>query len=144
MNPEKQTETLEVKNFAGLRDVKITLSDINLFIGPQASGKSIIAKLLYFFKSAFRSVIFLLPSQKTKSKQKINEDILKRFEDFFPARSLASGTPFEVRYESGKEFAEVVLGRSTSARPEIRYSRVFTSLAGPNPLTSKTIWELSG
>jgi hypothetical protein len=43
-------EKLSIKNFAGLKDVTIDVKPITGFIGPQASGKSVIAKLLYFFR----------------------------------------------------------------------------------------------
>jgi predicted ATP-dependent endonuclease of OLD family len=44
---ENQTERLIVKNFGPLKDVDIELKDIMVFIGPQASGKSTLAKILY-------------------------------------------------------------------------------------------------
>lgn len=44
-------ETLRIKNFAGIKDVNIDIKEINVFIGPQGSGKSVIIKLLYFFRS---------------------------------------------------------------------------------------------
>ncbi len=43
-------EKLLIHNFAGLKEVTIEVSPITGFIGPQASGKSVIAKLLYFFR----------------------------------------------------------------------------------------------
>lgn len=46
---ENQSERLIVKNFGPLKDVDIELKDIMVFIGPQASGKSTLAKLLYIF-----------------------------------------------------------------------------------------------
>jgi len=44
---ENQSERLIVKNFGPLKDVDIELKDIMVFIGPQASGKSTLAKILY-------------------------------------------------------------------------------------------------
>lgn len=41
-------ESLEIQGFAGFKDLKIELNKINLFIGPQASGKSVLMKLAYF------------------------------------------------------------------------------------------------
>jgi predicted ATPase len=46
---ENQPERLIVKNFGPLKDVDIELKDIMVFIGPQASGKSTLAKILYIF-----------------------------------------------------------------------------------------------
>ncbi|GMU90696.1 MAG: hypothetical protein AMXMBFR49_29010 [Chlorobiota bacterium] len=44
-------QTLEIKNFGPIKDVKIEINDIMIFIGPQASGKSTIAKNIFYFNS---------------------------------------------------------------------------------------------
>ena len=49
-------EKIEIKNFAGIGHWEIELNAINIWIGPQASGKSITAKLFYFFKSVFDTI----------------------------------------------------------------------------------------
>lgn len=53
-NQSKQR--LIVKNFGSLKDVDIELKDIMVFIGPQASGKSTLAKILYIIHS-FPSIL---------------------------------------------------------------------------------------
>ena len=40
---------LTIENFAGISQANISVNKITILIGPQASGKSVIAKLLYFF-----------------------------------------------------------------------------------------------
>ncbi len=45
------SETLIVKNFGPLKDIKISLNRINIFIGETASGKSILSKLSAIFTS---------------------------------------------------------------------------------------------
>ncbi|MBF0319431.1 MAG: AAA family ATPase [Nitrospirae bacterium] len=40
-----------IKNFGPIEDIDISINDIMIFIGPQASGKSTISKVIYFFKS---------------------------------------------------------------------------------------------
>ncbi len=52
-----QKEQLIVKNFFTLKDIDIELSKYNVFIGEQASGKSLITKLLYFFREVFTTYI---------------------------------------------------------------------------------------
>ena len=49
-------EKIEITNFAGIKHWKVELKAINIWIGPQASGKSITAKLFYFFKSVFDTI----------------------------------------------------------------------------------------
>ena len=41
---------LTIKNFGPIKEVNIELKELNIFIGPQASGKSTIAKLIHFFQ----------------------------------------------------------------------------------------------
>ena len=41
---------LEIKDFACLKNASIEMGDFTLLIGPQASGKSILSKLCYFFQ----------------------------------------------------------------------------------------------
>ena len=42
---------LRIENFNTIQSVDITLKDLQIFIGAQASGKSTISKAIYFFKS---------------------------------------------------------------------------------------------
>ncbi len=43
-------EKLRIENFAGISLLEIELNEINILLGPQALGKSITAKLLFYFK----------------------------------------------------------------------------------------------
>ncbi|WP_375558843.1 AAA family ATPase [Bernardetia sp. OM2101] len=44
-------EKLIVKNFKAIEYAEIEVNDLTFFIGQQASGKSTLAKLIYFFKT---------------------------------------------------------------------------------------------
>jgi len=44
-------QTLSIKNFGPIKEVTIKITDLMIFIGPQASGKSTIAKNIYYFRS---------------------------------------------------------------------------------------------
>ena len=44
-------QKIEIKNFGPIKELKLDVMDFMLFIGPQASGKSTIAKTIFFFKS---------------------------------------------------------------------------------------------
>lgn len=98
-------EKLIIKNFAGFDHIEIDLKPINIFIGPQAAGKSVIIKLVYFFKS-------LIYEYTTYSE---NIDILKGngfsflvsrdFKEYFPPDSWSHKT-FKIVFFSdynGKE-----------------------------------------
>ena len=44
-------QRIEIHNFGPIKDVALDIKDYTVFIGPNASGKSTIAKAVYFFKS---------------------------------------------------------------------------------------------
>ncbi|MBF0285390.1 MAG: AAA family ATPase [Magnetococcales bacterium] len=67
-------EKLIVKNFGPLKDVELDIRDCMVFIGPQASGKSTLSKLVYFFKQ-------------------LKEVLSKRFEIATAQPELAHQTP---------------------------------------------------
>ena len=46
----RRQESIEIDNFAGINKLKLDLRPFTVVIGPQSVGKSITAKLLYFFK----------------------------------------------------------------------------------------------
>lgn len=43
-------ESIHIKDFRGIEEMTLEINKINILIGPQASGKSVTAKLIYFFK----------------------------------------------------------------------------------------------
>lgn len=51
-------ERLLASNFAGLKSVELEIRPVTGFVGPQASGKSVLAKLLY----SFREIASRLPA----------------------------------------------------------------------------------
>ena len=46
---------LLIENFSCIDEAKINLARVTILIGPQASGKSVISKLVYFFTTLFLS-----------------------------------------------------------------------------------------
>ena len=88
-------EKLTVKNFLNIQDIELNLAKINILIGPQASGKSIIAKLIYFFKDFFltyRSSIL-----ERQNKADFDKSIINNFKKIFPGYSW-KGQEFEITY----------------------------------------------
>lgn len=78
-------ESLYIKNFCGITDVNIDLKQLNVFIGPQASGKSITIKVAYFCKGIFEdlqgSILNKIALNTFKKEQK------DKFIRFFPKKS---------------------------------------------------------
>ena len=52
-NPTKKSnmEKIIVKNFLILENIEMPINKFNLVIGEQASGKSLLSKLVYYFKN---------------------------------------------------------------------------------------------
>jgi len=76
-------EKLTITNFLSIHFAEIEVRRINLWIGPQASGKSIIAKLLYFFKKEigreFKETI-----RAGQGKREFKLSLAAKFEAIFP------------------------------------------------------------
>lgn len=90
-------ENLKINNFLSIQKVDIQLKKINIFIGPQAQGKSVIAKLIKYFKD--------YPTNLTRhvSEGKTKRDILKeeksRFIKIFP-QQYWSNDCFNITYSN--------------------------------------------
>lgn len=98
-------ERIRINNFAGLREVDIEIKPVTGFIGPQASGKSIIAKLLYFF----RGVASGLPDAAIRfgGSAHYKDYCLARFNHFFPVGVTAGASDFHLTYTSKSEHVSV-------------------------------------
>lgn len=92
-------ELLEIKNFLTITEASFELKKINIIIGPQAKGKSIVAKLLYFFKNTF-SESFVLSVENLETKRELQKRCLAKFEQIFPKYSWANQA-FRISYTNG-------------------------------------------
>jgi predicted ATPase len=94
-----------VKNFGPLKDIDLEIKDYMIFIGPQASGKSTLAKLIYFGKNIGREIVhnsitFIRNPQKRPYKYIDNEELLSFFTynfllEFFEVQYFK--VPFEIQ-----------------------------------------------
>jgi predicted ATPase len=80
---------LKIKNFGPIKEIDIELKEINIFIGPQASGKSTIAKLIHFFEY----IISDFPFSNTDSKS-----LLSIFNKLFGELYLLNSPNTEIEY----------------------------------------------
>lgn len=80
------SQKLEIKNFGPVKKASIEIRPILIFIGQQASGKSTIAKLIYFFQS-LSSEFFSRYYQSSSRKINMTEDLIfpirEKFYEFF-------------------------------------------------------------
>lgn len=83
-------QKIEIKNFGPIKELKLEIKDFMLFIGPQASGKSTIAKTIFFFKSLSDDLVkFYMESIEKKSFSKpigtFGKIVRQKFLDYFGA-----------------------------------------------------------
>lgn len=90
-------ENLSIKNFVSLKEVNIELSKINIFIGPQAKGKSLIAKLISYFKSIPLEVTTAITEG--KNKRELTSNLKIKFEKMFP-RYTWENCEFSISYKN--------------------------------------------
>lgn len=84
-------ERLRIKNFLIIEEADFEVGRFNLIIGSQASGKSIIAKLLYFFRN------FISHHYEDFDKT-VKEIALAQFEEYFP-RYAWQESVFDISYQ---------------------------------------------
>lgn len=78
-------EKLIIENIADFERVELELKNFNLLIGPQASGKSVIAKLLHFFKGVEIPKILASFANNNHDKESIEKAFTADFQKHFPA-----------------------------------------------------------
>jgi AAA15 family ATPase/GTPase len=103
-------ETLNITNFITLSQVDIEIKRYNVLIGRQSSGKSLIAKLLYFFKSDFPSAFLSTikgdeenspeDANSTRFKKRLDEKLFQSFLETFNPDYWGSGD-FVIAYTNG-------------------------------------------
>ncbi|MBX9597351.1 MAG: ATP-binding protein [Burkholderiales bacterium] len=97
-----QKERLIIKNFFILKDVGIELGKYNIFIGEQASGKSLIIKLLHFFREILTSYLPHLP----KETNDLSDHFYYKFYQIFSITEPINGT---ICYSYDKHTIEINL-----------------------------------
>lgn len=116
------TEKLTVKNFAGITDLEIEIKRINILIGPQASGKSVCAKLLFYFKNFVWEILATVENEQTK--RNLDSNYSKKFEEYFPPDSWGK-QDFYIRYEIANVFIEVSRKKENKGKIVLSYSELF-------------------
>jgi AAA15 family ATPase/GTPase len=99
-------EQIEINGFLTIDHAKFEIKKINILIGAQAQGKSVIAKLVYFFKNYF-SEIFIESIKKFETKRDIEKKCLIQFEKIFPRYSWAN-QEFSIFYKNGDYHISII------------------------------------
>ncbi len=101
-------EKLYIKNFGGIDEAEFEFKPITVLIGPQASGKSVVLKLLYFFRTAFTEFAIKPPIDDDLKIKHIVEKYESRFLAVFPKSSYPKSES-AVRYENSKVKVELFI-----------------------------------
>lgn len=104
-------QTIRIKNFLGIKDAEVHLNGLTAIIGPQAAGKSIVARLFYFFNeyfSGFDDLSLLRNEHKKTYDSRKKADFCK----IFPQYSWKSDG-FEIEYS--KENFSITLKSPTDS-----------------------------
>ncbi len=115
-------EKLIIRNFCGIQNLEIQIKRINILIGPQASGKSVCAKLLFYFKNFVWEILSVVDNEQTK--RNLDSNYSKRFEEYFPPDCWGK-QDFFIRYEISNVFIEVSRKQDTKGRISLSYSEFF-------------------
>ena len=94
---------IKVKNFGPIKELNLDIKDFSLLIGPQASGKSTIAKTIFFFKSLNDELVkyFIESIDKNDFSKSIGtyaKSIRKKYLDYFGASTHLDGLHLKYYY----------------------------------------------
>jgi len=93
---ENLINRIAIKNFGVIKLADIDIKDVNIIIGPQSSGKSLIAKLVYFFNTlndVFVNYVYALEVE-----YNFADAMLERFSLLFPPY-LWRDKSFNIKYK---------------------------------------------
>ncbi|WP_298884263.1 ATP-binding protein [uncultured Polaribacter sp.] len=110
-------EAIYIENFGGLKKMSFELKSINVLIGPQASGKSISAKLIYFFKNFSSEIIKSV--ENGESKRELDSKQKEKFTTYFPKESWPKNS-FKIEYKIND--SSITIERKASKTLSFSYS----------------------
>jgi putative AbiEii toxin of type IV toxin-antitoxin system len=85
-NKTRPVRTLTVKNFSVIKEAKLEFGKITVLIGPQASGKSLLCRLAYFFGQIVPEAVNGLALLR-ESEEELFEVIAHEFKERFPLQT---------------------------------------------------------
>jgi predicted ATPase len=97
-------EKIVVKNFSVIDDIEIDVKKINILIGPQAIGKSLLAKLVYFFKTINTEMQTGIIYR--EGKRQLDSRLKEKFNRIFP-EYLINKKAFDIIYYYGNNYIKI-------------------------------------
>lgn len=114
--------TLCISQFSCIEESEIELSSLTILIGPQASGKSVICKLMYFFYDVIS--LKALIAEDDKSWKLFSSLIVEEFKKWFPHQTWGRGR-FVITFTAGQII--LTISRTVSANRPAKNVRLTTS-----------------
>lgn len=97
--------TLKVWKFSSITEAVLPISPITVLIGPQASGKSVLCKLSYFFSSLLDEQIKAVVEH--LSHEEFSDEVRNKFIRWFPPETWGKHK-FEISFEFGSCVVQIV------------------------------------
>jgi hypothetical protein len=97
--------TLSIKQFSCVDEAELDLSQLTVLIGPQATGKSVISKLIYFFYDILNRQYRELDDSQTLDQ--FSNLIADDFKKWFPP-SAWGPHKFEISFRAGPYFVKII------------------------------------
>ncbi|MCS4239299.1 putative ATPase [Myroides gitamensis] len=103
-------EKIAIRNFAGIEKLDLDIKPINILIGPQGVGKSVVVKLLYFFKETLYNLGSRQGIVVMETLENHERNMIVSFRKMFDRSAWKSGSKFEISYSSINGLTFVVKG----------------------------------
>ncbi|KAF5052762.1 AAA ATPase domain protein [anaerobic digester metagenome] len=111
-------EQLFIENFLVIKKAEFEIKKINLIIGPQANGKSVIAKLTYFFRE-FLSSTYIDSIRNFDDKRAVCKAGLAKFEQYFPRYAWTEQT-FVITYMINGSYVKITKDKAKKKESSLK------------------------
>ena len=108
---EEDSPVLTIKNFSCIKSLTVKFKRVVVFIGEQASGKSVTCKLYYFFTQALKKVA-VASLQENIEVEEFKKHLLQEFYLIFPETTWRNDT-FAIEWKFGARQIKVSHNRGT-------------------------------
>ncbi|MEZ2145937.1 AAA family ATPase [Bradyrhizobium sp. DN5] len=96
--------SLKIRNFSCVDEAHLELAQLTVLIGPQASGKSVISKLIYFFQDILSRQF--LDFEEDETLEEFRTSVADDFRKWFPPSAWGL-KKFEITFQAGQYFVKI-------------------------------------
>lgn len=107
-------EKIIIKNFLIFDELEMPIRRLNVLIGEQASGKSLLAKLVYFFKNI--DDVFFKSVFEGMTYHSFLEELERKFLDYFPMKYWNLNQDFSIEFMTQGKYKIVLEYKSTAKK----------------------------